>query len=43
MKLVKVLWNDKTEEATWELEDAMRQKYPDLFDESGKFRGRNFF
>ena len=43
VKLVKVLWNDQTEEATWEREDAMRQKHPDLFDESGKFRGRNFF
>ena len=30
--LVKVLWrNHKVEEATWELESAMRQKYPYLF------------
>ena len=43
VKLVKVLWNDQTEEATWERDDAMRQKHPDLFDESGKFRGQNFF
>ena len=30
--LVKVLWsNHKTEEATWESEEAMRQQYPQLF------------
>ncbi|XP_052874879.1 uncharacterized protein LOC128280691 [Gossypium arboreum] len=29
---VKMLWqNHSTEEATWELEDAMRQHYPHLF------------
>ena len=33
--LVKVLWrNHKTEEATWESEKAMRQQYPQLFNES---------
>ena len=31
--LVKVLWrNHKTEEATWESEETMRQRYPQLFD-----------
>ena len=31
--LVKVLWrNHKTEEATWEIEETMRQQYPQLFD-----------
>ena len=31
--LVKVLWrNHKTEEATWENEETMRQQYPQLFD-----------
>ena len=40
--LVKVLWrNHKTEEATWEGEETMRQQYPQLFNK-GKFRGRNF-
>ena len=30
--LVKVLWkNHSTEEATWEMEEEMRSKYPDLF------------
>ena len=33
--LVKVLWrNHKTEEATWESEETMRQQYPQLFNES---------
>ena len=32
--LVKVLWrNHKTEEATWESEETMRQQYPQLFDQ----------
>ena len=32
--LVKVLWrNHKTEEATWEGEETMRQQYPQLFNE----------
>ena len=32
--LVKVLWkNHKTEEATWESEETMRQRYPQLFNE----------
>ena len=30
--LVKVLWrNQSVEEATWELEDEIRNKYPELF------------
>ncbi|GAV67815.1 Chromo domain-containing protein [Cephalotus follicularis] len=32
VSLVKVLWkNHEVEEATWELEDTMRQEYPHLF------------
>lgn len=46
VKLVKVLWsNHQVEGATWEVEDEMRNKYPELF-QSGiyslKLRGRNF-
>ena len=38
--LVKVLWrNHKTEEATWESEEVMRQQYPQLFDE-GNFKDK---
>ncbi|KAK5795286.1 hypothetical protein PVK06_036546 [Gossypium arboreum] len=41
--LVKVIWrNHGREEATWELEETMRQQYPQLVG-LGKFRGRNFF
>jgi len=32
IKYVRVMWSGQTErEATWELEDAMREKYPELF------------
>jgi hypothetical protein len=32
IKYVKVLWTNQSErEATWELEELMRQKYPKLF------------
>ena len=43
IKYVKVLWNDQTEEATWELKEQMKQKHPELFDESGKFRDETSF
>jgi hypothetical protein len=29
--LVKVIWNQATGDATWELEDKMREQYPELF------------
>ncbi|CAJ2642448.1 unnamed protein product [Trifolium pratense] len=29
--LVKIIWNLKTGDATWEREDQMRERYPDLF------------
>ena len=36
--LVKVLWrNHAVEEATWETEEHMRNKYPHLFTSSGTF------
>ena len=49
VKLVKVRWNSKHgPEYTWEREDQMKRKYPDLFqettssdDQHRKFRGRN--
>ncbi|KAJ8752431.1 hypothetical protein K2173_004067 [Erythroxylum novogranatense] len=37
VQLVKVLWRNHTvEEATWEPLDAMKEKYPHLFNKSGK-------
>jgi hypothetical protein len=49
--LVKVKWKGPShEEATWELEDKMREEYPHLSDNLGKysifsikFRGQNFY
>ncbi|XP_047176282.1 uncharacterized protein LOC124843554, partial [Vigna umbellata] len=34
IRLVKVVWDEKTGDSTWEVEDAMRDLYPRLF--SGK-------
>ena len=37
VKLVKVLWrNLSILEATWELEEEMKEKHPQLFQDSGK-------
>ena len=36
VRLVKVLWQHQgIEEATWELEDKMRTRYPFLFEDRG--------
>ncbi|XP_031097053.1 uncharacterized protein LOC116001307 [Ipomoea triloba] len=38
VKLVKALWlNHLTEEATWEVDDDMRNRYPTLFDQEVEF------
>ncbi|MCI95857.1 hypothetical protein A2U01_0117156 [Trifolium medium] len=29
--LVKVIWNETTGDATWELESKMKEQYPELF------------
>ena len=43
IRLVKVLWQHHgVEEATWEPELEIREKYQHLFATRGKFRGRNF-
>ena len=40
IRLVKVLWQHHgVEEATWESEIEIREKYPHLFATRGKFRG----
>jgi len=40
IKTVKVLWDETTQEMTWEMEDRMRQSYPHLFHGKSYFRGR---
>jgi len=35
IRIVKVLWDETTQEMTWEMEDLMRKSYPHLF--TGKF------
>jgi len=37
---VKVLWDEATQEMTWEMEDLMRKSYPHLFAGKSYFRGR---
>ena len=43
LKTVKVLWDETTQEMTWEMEDVMRRLYPHLFSSKSHFRGRKFF
>jgi len=40
--MVKVLWDEATQEMTWEIEDLMRKSYPHLFPGKSNFRGRKF-
>ena len=40
LKTVKVLWDETTQEMTWEMEDLMRKSYPHLFAGKSYFRGR---
>ena len=41
---VKVLWcNHQTEEATWDQEEEIKEKYPELIHEFETFKGENYF
>ena len=40
IQTVKVLWDEATQEMTWEMEDLMRKSYPLLFVGKSYFRGR---
>jgi len=40
IRTVKVLWDEMTQEMTWEMEDLMRRSYPHLF--PGNFRVSSF-
>ena len=39
LKTMKVLWDEATQEMTWEMEDLMRKSYPHLFARKFYFRG----
>jgi len=40
IRTVRVLWDETTQEMTWEMEDRMRQSYLHLFPGKSYFRGR---
>ena len=40
IQTVKVLWDEATQEMTWEMEDLIRKSYPHLFAGKSYFRGR---
>jgi len=43
IRTVKVLWDEATQEMTWEMEDVMRRSYPHLFTDKFSFsRTKNF-
>ena len=42
IRTVKVLWDEATQEMTWEMEDLMRNSYPHMFPSKSYFRGRKF-
>jgi len=43
IRTVKVLWDEATQEMTWEMEDVMTQSYPHLFTSKFSFsRTKNF-
>jgi len=39
IRIVKVLWDEATQEMTWEMEDIMKKSYPYLFPGKFYFRG----
>jgi len=43
IQTMKVLWDEITQEMTWEMENRMRQSYPHLFPGKSNFRGKKSF
>jgi len=43
ISLVHVIWDKRTSDFTWELEDDVRKSYPHLFSGKSQFSGRKFF
>ncbi|XP_014506303.1 uncharacterized protein LOC106766055 [Vigna radiata var. radiata] len=41
ISLVKVVWDSRKGDSTWELEGVMREYYPHLFSGSGELRSEN--
>ena len=39
IRTMKVLWDEATQEMTWEMENLMRKSYPHLFPGKSNFRG----
>ena len=42
INLVKVVWDSRTGDSTWELEEDMMKSYPYLFPSKSNFRGQKF-
>jgi len=42
IRLVQVIWNKRTSDSTWELEEDVRKSYPHLFSGKSQFSGRKF-
>ena len=40
---MKVLWDEATQQMTWEMEDLMRKSYPHLFLGKSSFRVKKFY
>ncbi|XP_027922645.1 uncharacterized protein LOC114180531 [Vigna unguiculata] len=42
IRLVQVIWDKRTGDSTWELEEDVRKSYPHLFSGKSQFSGRKF-
>ena len=42
IRLVQVIWDKRTGDSTWELEEDVRKSYPHLFPGESQFSGRKF-
>jgi len=42
ISLVQVIWNKRTGDSTWELEEDARKSYPHLFSGKSQISGRKF-
>jgi len=42
ISLVQVIWDKRTSDSTWELEEEVRKSYPHLFSDKSQFSGQKF-